>query len=141
MIFWNKFWWQCLSNSLLVLKHLVCSQQLVCMIRIFFVPVKIPIDYFFQLSKSTWGEQPVEDILKFTRIFGYVFMYLFIYLFVPRLLPKRKTIQTSNLAHILPLTLSENEFFVFSIKSPWLPCLVDFPHISSIALFVFYMFV
>ena len=31
-------------------------------------------------SKSTWGEQPVEDILKFTCIC--VCVYLFIYLFV-----------------------------------------------------------
>ena len=37
-----------------------------------------------------------------------------------RLLAKRKTIQTWNLAHILPLTLSKNGLFVFSKKSPWL---------------------
>ena len=70
-----------------------------------------------RISKSTWGEQPVEDIFKFPRIF----MYVFIYLCASRLLAKRKTIQTWNLAHILPLNFSENGFFVFSIKSPWLP--------------------
>ena len=30
-------------------------------------------------SKSTGGEQPVEDILKFTCICVYLFMYLFVY--------------------------------------------------------------
>ena len=51
----------------------------------------------------------------------YLCMYLYIYLCVSRLLAKRKTIQTWNLAHILPLTLSKNGFLVFSIKSPWRP--------------------
>ena len=94
-----------------------------------------------EMSKSTWGEQPVEDILKFTRIFMYLCMYLFIYLCVSRLLTKRKTIQTWNSAHILPLTSSQNEFFVFidqiivtAASHEKLPCHVDFPHISSIAL-------
>ena len=52
----------------------------------------------------------------------YLCMYcLFVYLFVSRLLVTLTTIQTWNLAHILPLTLSKNGFFVFSIKSPWRP--------------------
>ena len=46
-------------------------------------------------------------------------VYLSICVIVSRLLAKRKTIQTWNLANILPLTLSKNGFFVFSIKSPW----------------------
>ena len=66
-----------------------------------------------------------EDILKFTCICVcvciYVFIYVIIYLFVSRLLATLTTIQTWNLAHILPLTLSKNGFFVFSIKSPWRP--------------------
>ena len=73
-------------------------------------------------------------------------MYLCIYLFISRLLAKRKTIQTSNLAHILQLTLSENGFFVFLDQIPVtaaslekLPCHADFPHISSIALLFFYL--
>ena len=70
------------------------------------------------------------------------FVYVFIHLCVSRLLAKLNTIQNWNLAHILPLTLSENWFFRFfdqitvtaaSLKK--LPCHVDFPHISSIALF------
>ena len=92
------------------------------------------------MSKSTWGEQQVEDILKFTRIcicqnprkassrsriflksLVYLWMCVFIYLWVSRLLAKRKTIQTWNLEHTLPLTLSKNRFLVFSIKSPWRP--------------------
>ena len=32
------------------------------------------------LSKSTWGEQPVEDIPNFTCICVYFFVYLFMYL-------------------------------------------------------------
>ena len=51
----------------------------------------------------------------------YVFIYGCIYLCVSRLLAKRKMIQTWNFAHILVLTLSKNEFFVFSKKSPWRP--------------------
>ena len=43
------------------------------------------------------------------------------YLFVSRLQATLTTIQTWNLAHILPMTLSKNGFFVFSIKSPWRP--------------------
>ena len=88
------------------------------------------------LSKSTWGEQPAEDILKFTRIC--------ICLFVSRLLAKRKTIQTWNLAHILPLILSKNGFFCFFEKvTPRTASLekllyyADFPQISSIVFFKF----
>ena len=44
------------------------------------------------LSKSTWGEQPVQDIPNFTCIC--------VYLFASRLLAKRKTIQTWNLSHM-----------------------------------------
>ena len=51
------------------------------------------------LSKSTWGEQPVEDISKFKCICAYLFMYLF----VSRLQAKRKMIQTWNLPPLLPL--------------------------------------
>ena len=54
------------------------------------------------LSKSTWDEQPLEDIPKFTRICVYLFMYLFIYVFLSRLMANRNTIQTWNLVHILP---------------------------------------
>ena len=49
----------------------------------------------------------------------YLFIYLFICVFVSRLLAPLTTIQTWNLAHILPLTLSKNGFF--SMKSPWRP--------------------
>jgi len=62
-----------------------------------------------------------EDILKFTCICVCVCIYLFMYLFVSRLLATLPTLQTWNFAHILPLTLSKNGFFVFSIKSPWRP--------------------
>ena len=48
-------------------------------------------------------------------------VYVFMYVFVSRLLAKWKPIQTWNLAHILPSTLSKNESFVFSKKSPWRP--------------------
>ena len=48
-------------------------------------------------------------------------MCVFICVYVSRLLAKRKTIQTWNLAHILPLTLSKNGFVVFSKKRPWEP--------------------
>ena len=40
-------------------------------------------------------------------------MYVFIYLSVSLLLARRKTIQTWNLAHIVPGTLSKNWFFCF----------------------------
>ena len=100
-------------------------------------------DIKFTSSKSTWGEQLVEDILKFTHIFVYVFMCLC----VSRLLAKRKTLQTWNLAPILPLTLPKNGFFCFFNQIPVtaaslkkLPCHVDFLHISSIALFSFQLF-
>ena len=65
--------------------------------------------YDFILSKCTWGEQPVEDIPIFTCIC----VNLSVYSFVSRLKTKRKTIQTWNLAHILPLTLSKNGFLFF----------------------------
>ena len=61
------------------------------------------------------------DILKFTCICVCVCIYVCIYLCVSRLLATLTTIQTWNLAHILPLTLSKNGFFVFLIKSPWRP--------------------
>ena len=71
-----------------------------------------------------------------------VFVDVCIFLFVSRLLATLTTIQTWNLAHILPLTLSKNEFFCFFDQIPVtaaslkkLPCQVDFPHISSIALY------
>ena len=48
-----------------------------------------------------------------------VFNYLSIYVCVSRLLDKWKTIQTWNLALILPLTSSKNG--VFFKKSPWRP--------------------
>ena len=35
--------------------------------------------YHLSFSKSTWGEQLVEDIVKFTRIFVHVCMSVFIY--------------------------------------------------------------
>ena len=40
-----------------------------------------------------------------------VCIYLYMYLLVQRLLAKLKTIQTRNLVHIQPLTLSKNVFF------------------------------
>ena len=71
----------------------------------------------------------------------YVCVCICIYLFLSSLLAKRKTIQTWNLAHILPLTLSKNRFFYFfdqitvtAASLEKLPCHVDFPHISSISL-------
>ena len=64
---------------------------------------------FFHVSKSPWGEQPVEDIPIFTCI-G-------VYLCVSHLLAKRKTIQTSNLVHTLPKTISKNCFLLFFQKS------------------------
>ena len=76
-----------------------------------------------------------------------VCLYLFVIFFVSRLLAKRKAIQTWNLVHILPYTLSKNAFFCFFEKTTRraasfekLPCPVDFPHISSIALFVVSVF-
>ena len=68
----------------------------------------------------------IEHIVLYFSYFSY-FIHKFkcqnphIHLCVSRLLAKWKTIQTWNLAHILPLTLSENRFFVFSKKSPWRP--------------------
>ena len=89
-----------------------------------------------------------EDILKFTCICVCVCIYLFIYVFVSRLLATLTTIQTWNFAHILPLTLSKNGFFVFSIKSPWRPlalknCRVTWifrisPRLPCIFCFVYY---
>ena len=68
----------------------------------------------------------------------YVFVCLFTYLFVSCLLAKRKTIQTWNLAHILPLTLSKKRDFyqitVTAASLEKLPCHVDIPHNISIAL-------
>ena len=66
----------------------------------------LPSIMAFKFSKSTWGEQLVEDIPNFTCIFVYLCMYLFL----SRLLAKRKTIQTWYLAHILALTSSKTCF-------------------------------
>ena len=70
-------------------------------------------------------------------------MCVFIYVFVSRLQAKRKTIQTSNFAHILQSTLSKNGFFVFfnqitvtAASLEKLACHVNFPHISSIAFLI-----
>ena len=94
----------------------------------------------FSLSKSTWDELPVEDIPIFTCecfcgcVGGGV---------VRNLLIKRKSIQTWNLVHVLPKTISENGFFVFfekitprSTSLEKLPRHVDFPHISIGLLFL-----
>ena len=56
-IFRNKIWRQCFSTA--------------CFHPYSFRTWKIPIDYF---SKSTWGDQPVEDIPNFTSICVYVFI-------------------------------------------------------------------
>ena len=73
----------------------------------------------------------------------HLYMCVFIYLFVSRLLAKRKTIQTRNLAHMLPLTSSKSVLFCFFEKISVtaaslekLPCHVDFTHISSITMFL-----
>ena len=72
-----------------------------------------------------------EDILKFTRICVYVFIYLFMYVFVSRLLATLTTLQTWNLAHILPLTLSKNVFFCFFEKISSIVWLFFFPSIHE----------
>ena len=72
----------------------------------------------------------------------YVFIYFCIYLCVSRLLAKRKTILTQNLAQTLSQTTSKIAYFVFfekvTLKAASLEkvqCHGDFPEISSIALF------
>ena len=60
------------------------------------------------------------------------------------LLAKRKTLQTANLIHTIPMTISKTVFCFFekvtlkaaSLKK--LPCHGDFPHFSSIDLFYLY---
>ena len=95
---------------------------------------------YFVLSKSTWGEQPVEDIPIFTCICVYVYICISMYLFVSRLLAKRKTIQTWNSVHTLPQTISKNGLFCFfknetlrTARPEKLQCHVDFRHIFLIA--------
>ena len=92
-----------------------------------------------QCSKSTWGEQPVEDIPNFTCICLYLFIYL------------RQASWPNEIRYRPEIWHTYSHwpyrkmgFFIFSIKSPWrplavkkLPCHVDFPHISSIALFIY----
>ena len=102
------------------------------------------ISLFFNFF-GVWNFQYPREASSRSRIFlvsllVYMCIYLWIHIFVARLLAKRKSKQTRNLAHILPSCLSKNGFF--SIKSPWWPlasknCRVTliFPHISSIVLF------
>ena len=54
-----------------------------------------------------------------------VCIYLFMYLFVSRLLAKLKTIQTWNLVHIQPLTLSRNVWPLASknCRVTWILCI------------------
>ena len=73
------------------------------------------------LHKTSTFKNPCE-VTSRSRIFLFSLVNVSVGLWVVRdLLAKRKTIQTWNLAHILPLILSKNGFFVFSIKSPWRP--------------------
>ena len=93
-----------------------------------------------KLSKSTWGEQPVDG-------WGYSYfqLYICVYVFVSRLLAKWRMIQTWNLVHTFPSTTSKNGFFCFFKEIPVtaaslekLPCHVDFPHFTSIALLLYF---
>ena len=87
-------------------------------------------------SKSTWGEQPVKDISKFTCICVYLFVYVFIYLCVSRLRYRPETWHIYSQWYYL-----KTVFFVFekiTLTASCLvkvPCHVDYLHISSIALF------
>ena len=77
----------------------------------------------------------------------YVFIYVCVYLFI-RVTSPGQTKNDTDLkfgTHTL-LTLSKNGIFVFSKKTTLtaaslkkLPCHVDFPHISSIALFLIFI--
>ena len=84
------------------------------------------------LSKSTWGEQPV--------IFFNSLVYMSVgWWFVQNLLTKRRTIQTRNLVNTLPSTIScfFKKVTLRAASLEKLPCHMDFPHISSIAWFLF----
>ena len=59
---------------------------------------------------KTAFQNPCEASSR-SRIFLNSLGYVFVCLFLSRLLAKQKTIQTWNLAHILPLTLSKTVFF------------------------------
>ena len=103
----NKKLWKAILKTIKV--HGQCSQ----VNRLFKVELR---------ENKTWQwillyyQNPREASSR-SRIFlnslVYVCVYVCIYLFVSRLLAKRKTIQTWNLPHILPLTLSKNGFFLF----------------------------
>ena len=102
-----------------------------------------------KLAKSAIFQNPREASSR-SRIclisLVYVCMYcLFVYLFVSRLLATLTTIQTWNLAHILPLTLSKKQVFLFfdqitvtAASLEKLPCHRDFQHISWINLLYIY---
>ena len=91
---------------------------------------------FFFFSKSTWGKQPVEDIPNFTCICGYVFICV---------TPPGHTENDTDLkfgTHA-PIDLTEKQVFVEKMTPEAaslekLPCHVDFPHISLIALSSFF---
>ena len=84
------------------------------------------------LSKSTWGEQPVEDILKFTRIFLYV-----CHVYWPNEKRYRPEIwhTYSHWPYLKVGFLFFDQITGTAASLQKLPCHVDFPHnISSIAL-------
>ena len=101
--------------------------MLVSMIRIFSLLEK----NIHWLSKSTSGEQPVEDIPILTCIC--------VYLFISRFLDKPKTKQTWNLAHTLPWTISKNPrktavsrgFFAYLLDSLVFSIIFKFKHMAS----------
>ena len=92
------------------------------------------------LSKSTWGEQPVEDILIFTCICGYVFICL-CHASWPNEIRYRPEIwfTRSPRPHLKTCCLFFSEKVTLRFASQEkMPCHVDVLHISSIALYSFF---
>ena len=77
--------------------------------------------FLFHLSKSTWGEYPVEEILNFPCKCVYLCIYLFIYL-CHASGPNEKRFRPENW-HIYPQWPYLKTVYLFSKKSP---CHVNF---------------
>ena len=96
------------------------------------------ISWRLELSKSTWGEQPVEDILIFACISLYLFLYVLMYVTPP---DQTKNDTDPQFGTHTPIDhIKKLVFYLFNkiiLRTASLEKLtrhVDYPHISSITL-------